>query len=84
MKTKQERQDAAKQFIVERSKRSPKEQWQRLDAKFGVYEGARKERKRLLKQMGAPVCEYCEGKGCSRCHYSGYFVNFAYGEAPNG
>ena len=37
MKTKQERQDAAKQFIVERSKRSPKEQWQRLDAKFGVY-----------------------------------------------
>lgn len=78
MKSKQERQDTAKSLTEARSKRSPRDQWKYLDKKLGVLNGSRKERKRLLKEMGAPVCEHCEGEGCDECHQFGYEIGFFY------
>lgn len=81
MQTKDDRRKTAQRLIEERNTRSAREQWKHLDKKLGALGGARKERKRLLKAMGAPVCEHCEGEGCAECEQYGFAINYPYEKA---
>lgn len=51
MKSKQLKQEEAKERQSERSKRTVREQLDRLDHKFGVGQGANKERLKLLNYL---------------------------------
>lgn len=47
------RRESALVCMAERAKRTPTQQIALLDARFGIGQGARKERARLQKQLGA-------------------------------
>ena len=50
-----ERQDHAKQLQEQRAQRSPAQQLELLDQRFGVGLGAQKERRRLMALIDAPA-----------------------------
>lgn len=54
-KTKEQRQKTAKMLLEQRAQRSAQEQIELLDKKFGIGQGAKKERARLQKILSAEM-----------------------------